>query len=224
MICTRITTFRFVLAVLLLLGFGLNDGAAGQEGSSDARIKEIVERIRKTMKEVDEHLFTAGSSRTGRGEEGKDEIKAILDKTREEHRQIIRDIDELIRSIEYEMQSSSSSPDRQMPKPEQKEAEGQKPRQENPGESELKKNPSAKENEKNPEDGNPSKSKPKQEDARNRKQDKDPEQVDHRDTSGRWGLLPPKVQEEILNSNVEDFPQKYRKWLEEYYRTVNKQR
>jgi len=38
------------------------------------------------------------------------------------------------------------------------------------------------------------------------------------DISGRWGLLPPKVQEEILNSNVEDFPQKYRKWLEEYYR------
>ncbi len=211
---------RLWLLVLIVAGFGTIDRAVAQDQDRAAKVEEIINRIKETMKKVDESLFTAGSSRTGRGEEGKDEVKKILEKTRQDHRQIIRDIDELIRNVEYQMSQSSSSPDRRKNKPK----EQQKPREENPQDSDLKKNPSAKEQEKTPKDGKPNADKPKQEDAQNRRPEQDPERVDHRDTSGRWGLLPPKVQEEILNSNVEDFPQKYRKWLEEYYRTVNKQR
>jgi len=62
------------------------------------------------------------------------------------------------------------------------------------------------------------------EDAQNPPPSKNPERADKPDLSGRWGVLPPKLQNDILNFNIDKFPQKYRKWLKEYYRRINRNR
>ena len=41
------------------------------------------------------------------------------------------------------------------------------------------------------------------------------------DTSGRWGVLPPKDAEDLQRHDIDDFPQRYRHWMELYYRRVN---
>jgi hypothetical protein len=35
---------------------------------------------------------------------------------------------------------------------------------------------------------------------------------------GRWGLLPPRLQEALRNSAGTEVPSRYRRWLEEYHR------
>jgi hypothetical protein len=35
---------------------------------------------------------------------------------------------------------------------------------------------------------------------------------------GRWGLLPPRLQEALQNASGADIPLRYRRWLEEYHR------
>ena len=35
-------------------------------------------------------------------------------------------------------------------------------------------------------------------------------------TDGRWGVLPPKLQERLMNLHVDDIPDRYRLWLEAY--------
>ena len=74
-----------------------------------------------------------------------------------------------------------------------------------------------------PESGAPDNQKPSQE-KNEPKPPKPPEKVDHPDISGRWGVLPPKIQDDILNFNIDNFPQKYRKWLEEYYKSINRKK
>jgi len=40
----------------------------------------------------------------------------------------------------------------------------------------------------------------------------------------RWGLLPPKEAEDLQRHRMEEFPQRYRLWMEMYYRRVNSSR
>ena len=42
------------------------------------------------------------------------------------------------------------------------------------------------------------------------------------DTRGRWGVLPPKEAEDLQRRDAEEFPQRYRRWMELYFRRVNK--
>jgi hypothetical protein len=214
-IAMQVNPLRFpVLAGLLCALFLFQSGGPvrAQGMDEDAqRLAELVEQIKEGMKAVDDKLLEAGSDRAARAGEG--EVGRILDETRRMHARIIRDIEELIRSIKYAPPTSSSSSGEQRPQ------EKNQPRSEEPRDGDLQKNPMKPEDmEGAPKDGGASQDPPKQEQARTPPPGTDPEDARHRDTSGRWGLLPPKVQEEILNSNVDDFPAKYRKWLEEYYR------
>lgn len=42
------------------------------------------------------------------------------------------------------------------------------------------------------------------------------------DTDARWGLLPPKLQERLMNLHVDDVPERYRTWLESYIHALNR--
>jgi hypothetical protein len=79
--------------------------------------------------------------------------------------------------------------------------------------------------------------KPRGDEPQSRRRDeKRPEQVDdarppppsasgvfeRKDTSGRWGMLPPKEAEDLQRRNADEFPQRYRQWMELYFRRVNK--
>jgi len=199
--------------LLCVLFFCLSGGGARAQADEDAkRLAELAKKIQEQMKAIDEKLLEAGSGRTVKA--AGNEVDRILDDIRRMHEKVIRDIEELIRNVKYAPPSASSSQGGQ-----QKPQEKNQPRREEPRAGDLQKNPTKPEDmEGQPKDGGRSRDDPNQEEARTRPPSADSEKARHTDASGRWGLLPPKVQEEILNSNVEDFPQKYRKWLEEYYR------
>ena len=42
--------------------------------------------------------------------------------------------------------------------------------------------------------------------------------------SGRWGNLPPKVAEQFQNLSSDQFPEKYLKLIEQYYRLANEKK
>ena len=43
-----------------------------------------------------------------------------------------------------------------------------------------------------------------------------------RDTDARWGVLPPKLQERLLNLHVDAIPERYRTWLAAYVRELQR--
>jgi hypothetical protein len=42
------------------------------------------------------------------------------------------------------------------------------------------------------------------------------------DLDARWGVLPPKLQERLMNLHVDDVPQRHRLWLEACVRELNR--
>jgi hypothetical protein len=42
------------------------------------------------------------------------------------------------------------------------------------------------------------------------------------DLAGRWGVLPPKEAEELQRRDAEEFPERYRRWMELYFNRVNR--
>jgi len=42
------------------------------------------------------------------------------------------------------------------------------------------------------------------------------------DLAGRWGMLPPKEAEELQRRSAEEFPQRYRPWMELYFRRMSR--
>lgn len=114
-----------------------------------------------------------------------------------------------------------------MPPPAQSSEQQENEQRSGQEDGELKENPQeesqSSEKEGEPEGGKPDQS-PGKQDRNSLPPPKDPENPNHPDVSGRWGVLPPKIQDDILNFNIENFPQKYRKWLEEYYKRINRQK
>ena len=47
-------------------------------------------------------------------------------------------------------------------------------------------------------------------------------EFEREDTAGRWGVLPAKEAEDLQRHAVEEFPQRYRHWMDLYYKRVNK--
>ena len=189
----------------------------GQGGEDD-----LVQLIREGMKKIDESLLGAAARDVPEKlQENIRYIEELLKSTRDQSSQVIKNLDELIKSVKYQKSGSSG----QRPMPPQQEQQGEnKPRSEQ-DDGELKDNPSQQDQEaeknRKPEDGSPD-NRPGQQRPGDPPPPKDPDEVDHLDLSGRWGVLPPKIQKDILNFNIENFPQKYRKWLEEYYRRINR--
>jgi hypothetical protein len=40
--------------------------------------------------------------------------------------------------------------------------------------------------------------------------------------NGRWGMLPPKEAEDLQRKDAEEFPLRYRRWMELYFQRVNR--
>jgi hypothetical protein len=211
----------------ILFAFAATERASSQERTPmepDNEAAKLVERIQEGMKKIDENLMEASASGVKEDlEENIRNIEKLLNDTQNMSSQVIQSLDQLIKSIKYKKCGSGSG--QSPPQPKGSQEQENKPRDEQQDDS-MKQNPQSQNEEgqeqDRPEDGRP-------EDDRGNRQAKDdppptdPERAEHTDVSGRWGVLPPKVQNDILNFNIEEFPQKYRKWLEEYYKRVNKQ-
>ena len=185
---------------------------------------ELIDRIRQGLKKIDENLLGAKVDDTAEGmRRNIRDMEKLLEDTRGRSAQVIQDLDELIRGVKYK-QCGSGGAGQQPPntkKPEQQESNQR--RDEDQSDDPQKNADSREENRDEPKDGKPDDRSPEQRQAGDKPPpEKDPERVKREDLSGRWGILPPKIQQDILNFNIDYFPQKYRKWLEDYYRRINR--
>jgi len=211
------------LAAALLMAVAVQSARA-QAFDEEQEIARLIQRIQEDLELIDENLLEAEKARGVKGSSDR-RMDTIIEDTMRKHEAVIEGIEELIRSIKYSSSSSGGSSTNPPPDQQQQNQDQSQQRREGSTDDELKENPNKPdESDGSSKDGDPSNDKGRQEQADRPKSDPPSKKEDHSDTSGRWGLLPPKVQEEILNSNVDDFPQKYRKWLEEYYRRVGRKR
>jgi len=63
---------------------------------------------------------------------------------------------------------------------------------------------------------------PNQRVGRDRRDRPDPERASHENSAGGWGHLPPVEQELLFNPDTDDLPVRYRRWIEEYFRRVQR--
>lgn len=192
--------------------------------------EELVRQIKEGMQKIDDNLLNAQTEGVGESlEENIRNIEKLLNDTRQQSNQVIQNLDELIKSIKYQQCGSGGGSD-QPPPPQQQNNEKQdnKPRSEQEDQELQKHNDDSKSNEPQddgkPEDGNPDDAPGSKSKSDTPPPDSGSENADLPDVSGRWGVLPPKLQNDILNFNIESFPEKYRKWLEEYYKRINRQK
>lgn len=213
----------WIATALLLAPLVLSNAALPQEEADAIDPQELVKRIQEGMHEIDQNL--ADASAAGVREKMSQNVRymeELLKDTQNQSRFVISALDELIKSIKYR-KCGSGGGNQMQPPPDSSNKEEQKPRSEQ-GDQELKENPSNQEEEGKPEDARPKEAQGEKNRAKNPPPQKPPEEVDHPDVSERWGVLPPKIQNDILNFNIESFPEKYRKWLEEYYKRINQRK
>lgn len=196
----------------------------------------LIERIRQTLVGIDDGLLEAPDA---------EEPLAALDAVIAAHEQVIRDLEELIQQAKYRQGSSGggggggggggppppgggadqpppprpsdgsegspSGADRPQP-PEDGRSGGDQPQDGQPADAQ-------------PADGQPQGGAASPEPGADRLGGPPPPDplVDptRSDTQGRWGLLPPKVQERLMNLHVDDVPARYRDWLSAYIRALS---
>ncbi len=199
-----------------------------EDMGAQADIEALSRRIRQTLGEVDEALLEAV------------EVDAVTDqvaRARRLHLDAIRDIEALIQKLEYSFQNpppnssggggspSSSSGGKPQQQPSQPQASdgsqqdsGKAPEPEGSEGPQQQDTQGEQQGAEQPQDGS----------ADSQQKEGAPPPPDEvlpftrEDTDGRWGLLPPKVQEQLNNLHVDDVPDRYRGWLDAYITAMRK--
>ena len=193
--------------------------------SEQQKAEEILQRIGETLREVEQLMvemsFDAESTGAGQSKVV-EEIDKLLDEAGRQQQAVLDGIDELIEMARQQQQQQrqqggSSSQQRQDQQQQQ-----QQQQQQNPSQQDQAGQPENQE-EKNgnqPEDAQDGKGDPK-----NPRRPGDPAPEEHwsQDVNGRWGALPPKLQELIRQGDPAKFPPQYREMLEEYYKRLSDQ-
>jgi hypothetical protein len=208
-----------LIVLMMMLPAQVDDAAA--EGSP---VEELVIRITREMDAVNEALRKAADA---------DAVSNELDAARNSHLSVIRDIEELIQQVKYQRNNNPQSgggepkPNQQgqggEQQPEPRESDGSnapEPEKDQPGdrpEQQASPDSDVQNDNAQPED-----SRGEQEDASRPPRPDEIEPFTAQDTDARWGLLPPKMQERLLNLQVDDVPERYRTWLEAYIRALNR--
>jgi len=195
--------------------------AFGPQGGTPPEVQVLVDRVKQQLVAVDEALQAAADADTASDD---------LATARKAHLSVIRDIEELIKQVKYTESKSQSragragsngqqggSPDEQPPpQAAPRESDGEAHSEPKPGNQPPQPEPGAAQ----PEGGRPDSQPPGQEDSR-RPPPPETGRFERPDTDARWGLLPPKIQERLMNLHVDDMPERYRVWMDAYIRKLN---
>jgi len=210
------TTFRIPRVAAAVLVTATTLAAQFDDLRAEANREALVERIKEQMHAIDDALLDAGEAES---------IREHLAGVKESHRGVIRDIEELIQSVKYQRSNSSSSsgaPQQQQ----QQQQQGQQP-QPQPRDADQRQPQSDSDPNQRIEDGTRPEDAPQSADAQPEERPNTglpPQETGdflREDLDGRWGLLPPKLQERLMNLHVDDVPERYRQWLEAYTRAVH---
>ena len=193
----------------------------GQPGAP-SEAERLVERVKQQLAAVDEALAAAADADTAAGD---------LSTARQAHLSVIRDIEELIKQVKY-TDSQSASRGGQSSKSSQggEGSAGEPPPQSDPRESDGAQNseprpgsqpPQPEPSGGQPQGGEEDRSTPEQRAGNQPPPPPDTGRFERQDTDARWGLLPPKIQERLMNLHVDDLPERYRSWMDAYIRKLN---
>ncbi len=235
-----------VVAALFAAGAFTRPASAQTLDPDQARAKELVLRIRKSMREIDSLLLKGAQPDAVERELAANQkrIEELLKETESKSQSVIESIDELIKLAKYRKNpqsqppppqgegDGSQSPGGRQPKREKSKDPGELSPQplpdSNPGKQDGQEQkqgdqkPNDPRRDGDPKSGKPDSTPPDQRDA-SRPPPKGPTgEFERTDTSGRWGVLPPKEAEDLQRRNADEFPQRYRQWMELYFRRVNK--
>lgn len=202
---------------------------APQDDDADVA-NALVERIQENLLRIDETLFSTIDAEDPAG---------ALESVRQTHMEVIRDLEELIKQAKYQPSGSGGSGggDSSESPPEQQSGENSDPRESDgagspePGDEEAPAPPGSREEGgqqpgADSEGQDPGDQLDDSEPARNREGGPPPEEERddpiREDSDARWGLLPPKLQERLMNLHVDDVPARYRDWLAAYIRAMQR--
>ena len=228
---------KLLAATLAFAGaaaFGPAARAQGMDPDAE-RARQLIQKIRMSMKEIDALLLKGGDPAKIDAELSANQkrIEELLDETESKTSSVIQNLDELIK---LGKKSSSKSPP---PPPSQGEQEGEgqdkqgKKRDKSRDPQELQQQPENKDSPQDqpqqpePKDGDPKSGKADPKDGEQRDATKPPPhgptgEFERTDLSGRWGMLPPKDAEELQRRSADEFPQRYRPWMELYFRRMSR--
>jgi hypothetical protein len=216
---------RITITLALLLAAA---PLAAAQDSDEMKAKQLVAQIKKDLARIDELLLAADEQPSGaEAKQAMAEVKANLEKllssARDAQNQVIDNIEELARLTKYQKSNQSQGEGQDQDsqsKPDPSNAEREKDRdpQGLKEQGEQKPCPDGKQ----PDSPEPDRSKGEQKDEGAKPPDAETEKHERDDTRGRWGNLPPKVQEQIDARSYDRIPAKYRRILDEYYRKSGK--
>lgn len=220
---------RAALSCAVALGMWGTGATASAQSDEEARAKELIATIQKEMAEIDKALTDAeSSSPAAAGAKIKatvQNIEELLRQVQENQASVVRNIEELVKMTKYQQSNQSKGGGGEKKgdsesQPQNKERDKDK----EPGDLQQQGDPKEGEKPENqgqdkPENGGADDQKPK--DSEGQKPPGETEPFQREDIGGRWGFLPPKVSEAFLNLSDDEFPEKYRRLLEKYYKREN---
>jgi len=206
-------------------------GQVHQPPSEDEETSALMQRIQENLARIDETLLSTIETV---------DPASTLESVRQTHMDVIRDLEELINQAKYRPSNRNSGgggggqsqpPPRQQPESESNPRESDGSNAPKPGEEEPPGSPQGREGRQ--EQPRPQGSEPQDGDqlddsdpARNNMGGPPPEEElgdpIREDSDARWGLLPPKLQERLMNLHVDDVPSRYRDWLTAYIRALQR--
>ncbi|MEW6742559.1 MAG: hypothetical protein AB1486_07355 [Planctomycetota bacterium] len=187
------------------------------------QMQRLIVKIQKQMRAIDGGL-QAGRDPQAASKVLEQNIKDIDDLLRAlegMQSQVINDLDELVKKAKYcqgRSQQSSSSDSQQQQSGEQARREKSSDPQE------LQRQESPAESREKPQDGREDSQPPQREETTDLPPSAEKGVFERADVSERWGILPPKEKEDLINADVSKLPERYRRWLDAYYRRVNEKR
>jgi hypothetical protein len=210
-----------VLMLFACLSFGQIEGV---QAESDKQA--LITRIKESLTRIDEALMEAAEV---------DAVSDELSRVKQSHLDAIRDIEELINQLEYQFVnpqgggsggggggSDGGEGSESESQPRGADARNQ---QRSPGSSGgTEEQPAGNDptGEEQPTDGQPAGQPESHQQLGNTVPPDATDTFSREDTDGRWGLLPPKVQEQLNNMHVDDVPERYRSWLDAYIKAMRR--
>jgi hypothetical protein len=225
------------VAVLVATG-AFAPRACGQGMDPDQeRARQLIVRIRRSMREIDTLLLTGAQPERLEKEleANQKRIEELLKETESKSQAVIQNIDELIKLTKYQEQKDPQQGSGGSGEKPQSDPQNQPQRDKSQDPQELQKQP--KPEGEQPQDGSEKKpeqdkSEPKDGKASRKPPESSPAdrpppksatgEFERADTVGRWGMLPPKEAEDLQRRDAEEFPQRYRRWMELYFQRVNR--
>jgi hypothetical protein len=220
---------RGVLLAAGLLAVPLRAQAPALPGAETTDSAEVlIGRIKEQLAAVDAALTNAAET-----ESAAEEVAAA----KRSHLSVIRDIEALIRQVKYQQSNSSSSGGKgdsssgssqgMSGKPQSQPSDGSSaPKPQGATGKDAQKQPEEPPGGEQPEGTTPTGAEsPDRGPGTNEQGSQVPPDETGRftrtDTDARWGVLPPKLQERLMNLQIEDVPERYRTWLEAYIHALN---